>query len=346
MSMHRERKFVSPPMVFRDRRLREARIHADCLQREMRRDRLDLERRERLLLSQLRAFASKGDIYKAKLIAQQIADYRTASDRNFKGSVLIDTRAQLMVSDHTVNRAEVEAIKGIRHANIRENLQTFMEREKKYDERLDMYETMESIMNEGMDEVYDWADDQRRRPSHFEQEMDSIVRQGLDSKHKREYIDRETLSGLRKKIQLNICVYDPNDPPSPTSLKQFAHQQRASLSGKDPVKGLSGATISIPTLDLSIDMLKRLLVKDSFAIRQLGLGATAKSVFDAVLGAAKPFRIGTIVARKEEKDKNGRERSLEGVEFVPYGFTESLKNLGIRNGDLVWVSSDQIEDEE
>ena len=93
-------------------------------------------------------------------------------------------------------------------------------------------------------------------------------------------------------------------------------------------------------------MLKRLLVKDSFAIRQLGLGTTAKSVFDAVLGASKPFKVGTLVSRNGVKDKDGMEDGLKGAEFVPYGFTESLKSLGIRNGDLVWVSIEEVEEED
>ncbi|KAJ3045380.1 hypothetical protein HDV00_010250 [Rhizophlyctis rosea] len=343
-------------MAYRDARLREARVNADRLQREMRRDRLDLERKERLLLSQLRMFANKGDIYKAKLIARQIADYRTAADRNFTGSVMIDTRAQLMVSDHIVNRAEVEAIKGIRHANVRENLQTFMAREKKYDERLDLYETMESIMNEGMDEVYEWADEQRRRPTHFEQEMDSIVRQGLDSKHKREYIDRDALSGLRRKIQLNICVFDPHHPPSSKQVHQSSprylpYTTPTLPSTKDLINGFAGATLPIPTLDLSVDMLKRLLTKDSFAIRQLGLGETVKSVYDAVLGAAKPFQVGMVVMKSlGHMEGGGCDHAHEGgsgeVKFVPFSFTESLKNLGLRSGDVVWVKIEDGSSEE
>lgn len=52
-------------------------------------------------------------------------------------------------------------------------------------------------VNEGMDEVYEWAEDQRKRPTYFEQEVDAIMRQGLDPKHRREFIDRDALDGVK-----------------------------------------------------------------------------------------------------------------------------------------------------
>ena len=71
-----------------------------------------------------------------------------------------------------------------------------------------------------MDEVYDWAEDQRRRPSHFEQEVDSIVRQGLDSKHKREYIDRETLSGVSQHAPVDTRTAHPTEVTNSNSFAE------------------------------------------------------------------------------------------------------------------------------
>lgn len=44
---------------------------------------------------QIRAFAKKGELYKAKLTAQQIAHYRNLCDKNFERDVMIGTRAQV-----------------------------------------------------------------------------------------------------------------------------------------------------------------------------------------------------------------------------------------------------------
>jgi hypothetical protein len=49
-------------------------------------------------MHQIRQYASKGDVFKAKRIAQQIASYRSAADRNFDAQVTIQTRAQVIQS--------------------------------------------------------------------------------------------------------------------------------------------------------------------------------------------------------------------------------------------------------
>ncbi|TPX66028.1 hypothetical protein SpCBS45565_g04746 [Spizellomyces sp. 'palustris'] len=339
--------FISGPMFRRDRRLREARVNADRTQRELRRDRGDLERKERHLMSQLKSYAQKGDIHKAKCLSHQISHYRVTSDRNFEAAVMIDTRAQLLVSNHVVNRAEVEAIKGIRYANVEEDLKTVQQRQEKYDTRLDMYETMEDIMNEGMDDVYEWGETHHNRPKEFEQEADSVVRQGIEPKCGREYFERDSayirggpISHTQHSLHINVRLFNPHRPPTPhtvTSLSGSSPKRSAKSLYNRMQASSTGATVYVPTLDISVDMLQRLLSKDAHAIRQLGLESEKKkrgtwkgSVYDAVFGSARRFRVGMIAGGDAFNDH-------DGGRFVPYDFTESLKHLGLRNGGVVWV---------
>ncbi|KAI8912309.1 hypothetical protein DFJ77DRAFT_467719 [Powellomyces hirtus] len=348
-------RLISAPMFRRDRRLREARVNADRTQRELRRDRNDLERKERHLLSQLRTHAAKGDIHKAKCLAHQVSHYRVASDRNFEAAVMIDTRAQLMVSNHVVNRAEVEAIKGIRHANQEETLKTVQKRQMKYDKRLDLYETMEDIMNEGMDEVYEWGETHRPRPTDFIQEADGVLRQGADPRWGREYFERDSAfinggpesqskdsSGLH--INLRLFTGSPNDRLTPLTLKSPRHTD-GTLYGTSvsATTTTPGAAVNIPTLDISVDMLHRILSKDAHAVRSLGLQSQRHgnrsdpwkgSVYDTIFGTARAFRVGEIAAGRTD----GTAPAAEGkYKFVPWDFVESLRALGVRNGHVIWV---------
>ncbi len=87
----------------------------------------------------------------------------------------------------------------------------------------------------------------------------------------------------------------------------------------------------IPTLDMSVDMLKRQISKDFFAIKQLNLGSNAKPAFDAALGNVIPFKIGKLIA---EEDNGNQEK----IKFTTFDFTQSLKSLNLENGDVVWIS--------
>ncbi|KAJ3210705.1 hypothetical protein HDU67_005080, partial [Dinochytrium kinnereticum] len=174
--------FSSQPMVRREDRLKDAKTNADRCCRELQRDRTGLERKEKNLLAQVRYFASRGDLHKARVVAKQIAHFRSAADRNFEGSVMISTRAQLMMSNHKVNRAEVEAIKGIRYANIEEDITSTAGREHKYAQRMAVFEEMESIMNDGLDDVYETAENSRKRRDYFDLEADNVLREALEPK--------------------------------------------------------------------------------------------------------------------------------------------------------------------
>ena len=46
-------------------------------------------------MAQLRAFIKAGDIPKAKMVAQQLAQYRNISDKNYARSIYIQTETQV-----------------------------------------------------------------------------------------------------------------------------------------------------------------------------------------------------------------------------------------------------------
>lgn len=59
----------------------------------------------------MKKLCQKGDVRNARILAGQIAHYRKIGQRNMEASAAIGTRAQLMLSSHRTNRAEMEAIK-------------------------------------------------------------------------------------------------------------------------------------------------------------------------------------------------------------------------------------------
>ena len=87
----------------------------------------------------------------------------------------------------------------------------------------------------------------------------------------------------------------------------------------------------IPTLDMSVDMLKRQISQDFFAIKQLQIGQTqSKPAFDAALGNVQPFKLGKMVSIVAEDGKHKQK-------FQTFDFTESLQSLDIENGDTIWI---------
>lgn len=83
-------------------------------------------------MAECKRLAQKGDMHGARLISNQIARYRRIHDRNLESSVLIGTKSQAMVSDHKVNKAEVETIKGFTYANTYESFERAEAREQRY----------------------------------------------------------------------------------------------------------------------------------------------------------------------------------------------------------------------
>jgi hypothetical protein len=87
-----------------------------------------------------------------------------------------------------------------------------------------------------------------------------------------------------------------------------------------------GSTVCIPTLDISVDMLKRHLLNDAYTISQFGLNnKKSKSFLDDFYTppSKQPFQLVAL-------DKLSQEWRL-------LDFTRSLKELGLRNGDTVFV---------
>jgi hypothetical protein len=80
----------------------------------------------------------------ARLVANQIASYRRLHDRNLASSIMIGTKTQSMVSDHKINKAEVETIKGFSYANMFESFESVAHRERKYAWRMDAINQMEN----------------------------------------------------------------------------------------------------------------------------------------------------------------------------------------------------------
>ncbi|KAI8621906.1 hypothetical protein BC830DRAFT_1092128 [Chytriomyces sp. MP71] len=172
--------FSSGKMTRKDERLKEARINVERCNRALNRDRVDLDRKEKHLMDQIRQFAGKGDLVKARIAARQISHYRTASDRNYESAAIIQTRAQLMVSNHKINQAKVEALKGANYACMEDTIDTIMAREMKYAQMMNIQEEMERIMNEGMDDVYEDAEELIKRRDYFDLETEAILQEALD----------------------------------------------------------------------------------------------------------------------------------------------------------------------
>ncbi|KAJ3412996.1 hypothetical protein HDV05_008647 [Chytridiales sp. JEL 0842] len=377
----RSKEFSSQPMVRREDRLKDARVNAERCTRNLQRDRTDLERKERALMAQIKQYANKGDLHKARIVAKQIAHYRSAADRNFEGATMIATRAQ-----------------GIRHANAEDTLESTAIREFKYAKLMGMSEEMEHIMNDGMDEVYERAEESRTKRDYYDVEADNVLRQALAPKlfSGRPYIDDKS-EQIKSGIPLHFRVFNP--PPthlsSSTTLNNGSNfkfpktpthpvskppkapirdDNSSAWSSISPVssapstpsmspaprrvqgnpgrplsslpKGkvvgissgslsskstLAGATLKVPTLDLSVDMLKRLMIRDPYLLSQLFLRTQPKTTFDAVLGTSRPFQLGRVVY-----DEHGAEM------FEPFDFVKSLKEMGIRNGGEIAV---YLEDE-
>nr|KAJ3418071.1 hypothetical protein HK105_000397 [Polyrhizophydium stewartii] len=94
---------ISPSLHRREERIKTARRDTQRTMRELRRDRADLERREReLQMAQLRTLVKRGEYNKANLLARQIAMYRNLSDKNFERSVSIQTEIQASLPESLI----------------------------------------------------------------------------------------------------------------------------------------------------------------------------------------------------------------------------------------------------
>jgi hypothetical protein len=99
-----------------------------------------------------------------------------------------------------------------------------------------------------------------------------------------------------------------------------------------------GATLKVPTLDLSIDMVKRLMIRDPYLLSQLNLRTQAKTTFDIVLGTSKPFKLGRMMY----------DEAVGCEVFEAFDFVRSLKEVGVKNGGdiAVFVEDGYLGEEE
>lgn len=316
--------FYSPTMVGREHRVRDMTNFSRRTDRDLARDRMFLEQRERKLLNDVKRLVHKNDIHNARLVATQIAVYRRLVERNYESAVIIATKLQTVSSNHKINRAEVETIKGMKHANKGRTAQSVEAHEWKYDQRMKSYESMEEIMTEGMDDVYHdvpllFASDDQPRYTVQQMVVDSIMKQAItDSSHVREYFEYDT-EPSRRRIQLSLKVVG----------NRYA-----------------SASLSVDTLELSVDMLKRCLIKDGHVLEQLELTDASPQRFEFLPRNVRPFSLGRLKgARGGDGNGEGEIGGDEGSDddstsesaFRAFPHAESLKNLGIRNGETIWV---------
>ncbi|KAI8928759.1 hypothetical protein BC831DRAFT_447264 [Entophlyctis helioformis] len=364
--------FVSPSMFRREERMTVARKDTQRNLRDLRRDRSELERHEKQLMAQLRMFVKKGDFPKANLLAKQIALYRNLADKNFERGVAIETEIQVLLSNHKINRAHAESIKGIRHSNMEQTLESARDKELKYQRRMEECEAIEAIMNEGFEDVYDLVEIRKERPGRFVSQVEDVFREALSSPgstvHREHYASSEADEGqaFNGRVCLGVRNYK--------SLTE---------------SGGESANVYIPTLDISVDMLKQLIIRDKRALRLLGLDADRSC--DFVVGGLVRFENdeygagGSSGGDDRSRDGGGQSGSMGGFNgfggggesgggsprsstspqphvsfggqlgagssgggpfnggrsfsyrFVPFDITESLKNQGIRNGGHVWI---------
>ena len=79
------------------------------------------------------------------MIAQQIALYRSVSDKNFSRSVMIGSQAQLMFSNNRIHQAQIESVKGLANANIGQLDDTVLSQSKRYSELATHHADMEEL---------------------------------------------------------------------------------------------------------------------------------------------------------------------------------------------------------
>ncbi|KAI8898816.1 hypothetical protein BC833DRAFT_525477 [Globomyces pollinis-pini] len=168
--------FQNASMKQRENRLQAARTDAKRSIRELKRDRNELERVEKQLMTQLRMQIKRGDLPKAQMIATTIGHYRNVSDRNFARSIWIQAQSQ-----------------GMSFVNGVESVDSMRARTTKYHHRKDEVETIESILNEGFDDIYEEIESEQINPVFFDAQVAAIIKEAQDAKLKmRDYGSQNT----------------------------------------------------------------------------------------------------------------------------------------------------------
>ncbi|KAL5040580.1 hypothetical protein RTP6_007591 [Batrachochytrium dendrobatidis] len=320
--------FISPSLFKREEHIQVARRESQRNLRDLRRDREDLERRERQQMAQLKSLVKKGDFPKANLLARQIALYRNLADKNFERGISIQTEVQMMLSNQKINRAHAESIKGLRHGNSGNTIEIVRQREQKYESRMEEYETIESIMNEGFDDIYEHVTLRKDQPNRFDDQVEGVFREALDPKTKmcRDHAIQNTPNGkiLNGRVFLHV-----------KNFNQFMTQS------------ISTATVFLPSLTISGDILKQCIMQDRKALRALHL-------FEATEHGEVicDFQVGELVkffgdfSNRQSMDVNDEDQEPiattshnTSYKFVSLDLTQTLESLGLVNAGIIWVYS-------
>ncbi|KAI3642053.1 hypothetical protein MP228_011608 [Amoeboaphelidium protococcarum] len=321
----------STSMRLRDRRLKDAKVHADKNQRELARDRMALERKEKTMLAECKRLLKKGDLVSAQLVAQQIQKFRSLQHRNLTHSCNLELKTQTLISDHKVNQAEVEGVKAWSYANAYETFGGLERRENRMGMRsgaIDHFEDslrgcVDGLLEEdGVGDVDDGPQYQSGGGADMEMlgakmkkmELQAIMAQAL-GKEKRTYFNQPEVVAP---YSLIIKSLDQTSDDEGVIVVLNDISKSAQSGNSAPEKPFSVSTFKI-------DDLKRKIVADSYVSGQLDLCWTPSEQVqkDNQIGTVKPFKIGKL---------NGGTN-----EFEPLKFNATLEQLSIKDGDTLYV---------
>lgn len=287
-----ESKFRNVSLKDKQKRMVRVEKETKKLTRELQKDRALLERTESQIMSKLKQFLNCGDLPKAKMIAKQLAAYRNISDKNFARSIQIQIETQIRISNLKINQSHVNFLKAMNYAYGKGSIQDLKNQEAKYHSRQELQFNLEKCVNEGFDSMFEEFEDEidNYNPQYIDKEVSSIIREAFDPAFRiRDY-------SLKK-----------ND-----SIKKFFGNTRLNLKTfGDDIKCCS---IFVPTLEISVDMLKRFIQNDKFIVKQLGI-VDMSSV-----------QVGIIIDKK----------------FSAFKGTLSLIELNISFDDELFIHIDQV----
>lgn len=210
-------QFKSKTMEFRNEKLKTAKSNVIRCQRDLKRDRTQLDKKEKSLMIQLKNFASKGDLVKAKMIARQIALYRRISDKNFERDLSMDLQVRTMTSNHKIHKAQIECLRGIQFTTAGSFAQDMMRKDQKYIELAQVQQDIESILLAGMDEIYGIQESNATTEKEtLDSEVNVIMRQALDTRLGKS-IPRTWSDLMPPGIQLHIRVHQAHLNPDRNS---------------------------------------------------------------------------------------------------------------------------------
>ena len=195
--------FESMTFRSRDKRLKKARLQSDRRVRELKRDQKDLQKRENILMVELRNQITRGDMPKVKMVANQLAHFKDISDRNFARSLYLQSEAQIRKSNNSINQAHAEFLKGMEYVNKSGTVEQMRQKQARVAKRQDGQEMIESMMYEGFEEVWEHIEEDRPTPYYFDEEVTGILRTAMDPKLTKRKVNLHENDSFRKVINVN-----------------------------------------------------------------------------------------------------------------------------------------------